>query len=241
MGLAANISPLSAQCLPAFLPFHLYTFRLRLRFEKKMKLLFSLVGLSLLAFVLADELKIDVESVPDSCEAKSKNGDMLSMHYTGTLLDGTKFDSSVGREPFSFQLGAGQVIKGWDQGLTDMCVGEKRQLTIPARLAYGEQGAGDVIPPGSTLKFDVELLAINEAPPVENVFKRIDTDEDNQLSREEVAGYIKKHIPGDESASSDRPPQDPLKITEEIFHHEDQDRDGFISFDEFSGPKHDEL
>ena len=56
-----------------------------------------------------------------------------------------------------------------------------------------------------------------------------------------VAGYIKKHIPGDESASSDRPPQDPLKITEEIFHHEDQDRDGFISFDEFSGPKHDEL
>ena len=58
-----------------------------------MKLLFSLVGLSLLAFVLADELKIDVESVPDSCEAKSKNGDMLSMHYTGTLLDGTKFDS----------------------------------------------------------------------------------------------------------------------------------------------------
>jgi len=207
----------------------------------KMKSLFFIVALFVAIASADEELKIDVEFVPENCEAKSKNGDMLSMHYTGTLLDGKKFDSSVGRDPFSFQLGAGQVIKGWDQGLTGMCVGEKRQLTIPSQLAYGDQGAGNVIPPGATLKFDVELLGINEAPPMDNVFKKIDADKDNQLSKEEVAGYIKKHIPTPEHADSDNPAQDPLKITEEIFQHEDQDRDGYISFDEFSGPKHDEL
>merc|ERR1712116_51150 len=80
---------------------------------------------------------------------------------------------SLGRDPFSFQLGAGQVIKGWDQGLTDMCIGEKRTLTIPPQLGYGDQGAGNVIPPGATLKFDVELVGINEAPPMDNVLKKI--------------------------------------------------------------------
>lgn len=208
-----------------------------------MKVLFCIAS-CFLALALAEELQIEVESVPENCEAKTKNGDMLSMHYTGSLLDGKVFDSSAGRDAFSFQLGAGQVIKGWDQGLLDMCVGEKRKLTIPSQLAYGEQGAGKVIPPGATLKFDVELVAINEAPAIDNVFKKIDTDEDNQLSKEEVAGYIKKHIPApenDESADPERPVQDPFKITEEIFQHEDADRDGYISFDEFSGPKHDEL
>jgi len=109
------------------------------------------------------------------------------MHYTGTLDDGTKFDSSHDRnQPFQFQLGAGQVIKGWDQGLTDMCIGEKRKLVIPASLGYGDRGAGNVIPPGATLHFDVELLSMNEAPPPSNVFKQIDIDDDHQLSKEEV-------------------------------------------------------
>jgi len=98
---------------------------------------------------------------PANCGQTSKDGDVLAMHYTGTLTDGTKFDSSVGKKPFQFTLGAGRVIKGWDQGLTGMCVGEKRELVIPPSLGYGSRGAGGVIPPDATLYFDVELVDIN--------------------------------------------------------------------------------
>lgn len=94
-------------------------------------------------------------------------------------------------QPFSFQLGVGQVIKGWDQGLLDMCVGEKRKLTIPPSLGYGDKGAGNVIPGGATLFFETELIHIGDAQhPTTNVFKEIDSDKDNQLSREEVRGFV---------------------------------------------------
>jgi len=102
--------------------------------------------------------------IEDTLEGKgveAKAGDRVSVHYTGTLTDGTKFDSSVDRgTPFEFDLGAGEVIAGWDQGVAGMKVGGKRTLTIPSHLAYGERGAGSIIPPNATLIFEVELLDI---------------------------------------------------------------------------------
>ena len=98
--------------------------------------------------------------VGDGDEAQDYN--KVVVNYTGALLDGSIFDSSLkpGRTPFTFTLGAGSVIKGWDQGVKGMRVGGKRKLTIPPDLGYGDNGAGNVIPPGATLIFEVELLEI---------------------------------------------------------------------------------
>ena len=102
------------------------------------------------------------EKITSGDGASPKRGDSVTVHYTGWLTDGSKFDSSVDRdEPFTFVLGTGQVIQGWDQGVAGMQVGEKSRLTIPPELAYGAQGYPGAIPPNATLIFEVELLSIS--------------------------------------------------------------------------------
>src|ERR1700735_4927431 len=105
------------------------------------------------------ELKI--EDTKPGAGAEAKTGTTVTVHYVGTLTDGTKFDSSRDRgQGFTFRLGAGQVIKGWDQGVAGMKVGQVRKLTIPPHLAYGDRGFPPVPPPNSTLVFEVELLGV---------------------------------------------------------------------------------
>ena len=106
------------------------------------------------------ELKI--EDLRLGTGAEAVNGKTVTVNYSGTLTNGTKFDSSYDRgTPFSFTLGAGEVIKGWDLGVAGMKVGGKRKLTIPSDLGYGSRGAGADIPPNATLIFEVELLEVN--------------------------------------------------------------------------------
>ena len=109
-----------------------------------------------------DVTELKVEDLVVGTGAEAKTGDLVTVHYTGWLTDGTTFDSSVDRgQPFSFTIGEGRVIPGWEQGVAGMKVGGKRRLTIPPDLAYGDAGAGNgAIPPGATLVFDVELLNV---------------------------------------------------------------------------------
>ena len=104
---------------------------------------------------------LEIQDVERGFGDTARAGQTVSVHYTGYLQDGTKFDSSLDRgEPFTFPLGAGKVIRGWDEGLVGMKVGGRRKLIIPPELAYGSRGAGRLIPPGATLVFDVELLEV---------------------------------------------------------------------------------
>lgn len=116
--------------------------------------------------VSVEESGLQIEIISSGHGREAVAGDNVTVHYTGWLYDetaddnrGAKFDSSVDRgDKFQFPLGAGQVIKGWDEGVAGMLIGEKRVLTIPPDMGYGERGAGDVIPPGATLVFEVELF-----------------------------------------------------------------------------------
>lgn len=185
------------------------------------------------------EVKVDVYEGPTECEDDDKvqPGNRLSMHYTGKIDEssatgekGKEFDSSRGRgDTFDFTIGQGSVIQGWEEGLLGLCKGAKANIVIPPDMGYGEQGAGADIPGGATLHFDVEVVDVQEGVPGEpngmpNVFKQIDLNEDNKLDKSEIDEFFK----GMGTATP-----------EEIWEMEDKDKDGFISWDEFSGPKTD--
>ncbi|KXJ27663.1 FK506-binding protein 2 [Exaiptasia diaphana] len=113
-----------------------------------------------------NDLEIVVEHKPENCNRKARIGDTVAVHYTGALENGRVFDSSLvqGREPIQFELGKNRVIKGWEEGIKGMCVGEKRKLIIPPHLGYGKQGVSNVIPPESYLIFTTELMDIKTKP-----------------------------------------------------------------------------
>ena len=113
------------------------------------------------AKVVTTDSGLKYQDLKEGTGDPAKTGDTVEVHYTGWLKDGTKFDSSLDRnKPFTFPLGAGRVIKGWDEGVAGMKVGGKRKLIIPPDLAYGKEGRGGVIPPDAELTFEVELLKI---------------------------------------------------------------------------------
>ena len=170
---------------------------------------------------------------PTDCATKTAAGMHLSMHYTGSIDEssatgtpGEQFDSSVSRgKTFDFQLGAGRVIRGWDEGLLGLCKGAKATLIIPPEMGYGAQGAGGVIPGGATLRFEVEVVDFSDqAPPAPNLFKDLDKNPaDGKLSKDELLEYF---IKVGEKA-----------IPDGLWESEDKNSDGFISWEEFGGPK----
>lgn len=110
---------------------------------------------------MTQNAELKVEKYHEGTGAQAQAGQTVKVHYTGTLENGTQFDSSRGRgQPIEFQLGVGQVIAGWDEGIAQLRVGDKAKLTIPPHLGYGERGAGGSIPPNATLIFDVELVSV---------------------------------------------------------------------------------
>jgi len=194
-----------------------------------------LLGLfGLVALTKAGEIpggNVEITGGPTECEDPLKDGELVKMHYTGTIdkssktgVAGKQFDSSRTRgQTFDFPLGAGRVIAGWDKGLVGLCVGAQAILTIPPELGYGSRGAGADIPADATLSFDVEVMGRGEAPPEPNLFKDLDTNKDTKLSKEEVLAYFKK--------------QGQEKLPDGLWDGEDKDGDGFITWEEFGGPK----
>ncbi|KAK7877945.1 hypothetical protein WMY93_031421 [Mugilogobius chulae] len=138
----------------------------------------------------ADEadVKIEVVSKPLECAQKSKKGDLMNVHYDGFLLDGTQFFCSRSDKkghPVWMVVGVGQVIRGLDAGMLDMCVGEKRKITVPPELAFGTNGKGPV-PPNATVIFEVEALAVSRGPRSMEAFSDMDQNKDRKLTKDEV-------------------------------------------------------
>ncbi|XP_069505018.1 peptidyl-prolyl cis-trans isomerase FKBP14 [Ambystoma mexicanum] len=199
-----------------------------------------LTALCRAALIPEPEVSVEVKHRPFLCRRSTKFGDLLLVHYTGTLEStGEGFHSTYkdnNGQPVWFTLGIKEVIVGWDKGLQGMCIGERRILTIPHSLAYGKKGKGKV-PPESTLIFDIELMDIRNGPRSHESFQEMDLNDDWKLSKEEVKVYLKKEFERHGTEMNDTHHDG---LVEDIFDKEDEDRDGFISSREFTY-KHDEL
>uniref|UniRef100_A0A8C5R3F1 peptidylprolyl isomerase n=1 Tax=Leptobrachium leishanense TaxID=445787 RepID=A0A8C5R3F1_9ANUR len=188
-----------------------------------------------------EDVKIEVTFVPSECEPKSKKGDLVNAHYDGYLAHNmSKFFCSRSEKdghPKWFVLGVGQVIKGLDIALLNMCRGEKRKVVIPPSLAYGDKGY-DKIPPNATLIFEIELLGIGRGPRSVEAFQQMDLDNDMQLSRDEISHYLTEEFRKD---GKKRDPSVHGLILKDIFEKNDHDGNGLISPKEYNVYKHDEL
>eukprot|EP00794_Sanderia_malayensis_P017399 gene17399-19142_t len=182
---------------------------------------------------------IGLVSRPAYCERTTQRGDKLTVHFNASMADGKVFETTFKKSPFEFVIGNGQVITGFEYGLMDMCIGEKRRLTVPSKYAYGSTTFGAKVPGRITLYFDVELLdfqRMQHPPRKSNIFRVIDVNDDGLLSKEEVQKYVRNNRIDDNRGESGI-----TQVLKEIFQEEDRDRDGFIDHGEFSGVKHDEF
>ncbi|KAM4626199.1 peptidyl-prolyl cis-trans isomerase FKBP7 [Discoglossus pictus] len=213
------------------------------------KLLIVLQAFSLLAIHAqgqktedaVEEVKIEVIHLPKVCNQKSKRGDLVNAHYDGYLAqDLSKFycsRSDKDGHPKWFVLGVGQVVKGLDIALLNMCPGERRKVVIPPSLAYGEKGF-ETIPPNATLIFEIELYGISKGPRSVEAFQQIDLDNDKQLSRDEISHYLTEEFRKD---GKKRDPSVHTWTLNDIFEKNDRNGDGFISAREYNVFQHDEL
>uniref|UniRef100_A0A6V2QRQ7 peptidylprolyl isomerase n=1 Tax=Ditylum brightwellii TaxID=49249 RepID=A0A6V2QRQ7_9STRA len=196
----------------------------------------ALLATALFGITIASEFKIEVYEGPTDCadEEKIHSGHFVRIHYSGKIDEssatgqkGLNFDSSRWRnKPFEFQMGAGRVLEGWERGFMGMCKGAKAIFIIPPELGYGDVGAGeDVVPGGATLHFDVEVLDILDEgtePPQANIFEMIDDNGDGKLSEDEVEDFFEGQG---------------ANVPDGLWEEEDANGDGFISWEEFNGPK----
>lgn len=185
----------------------------------------------------------EVTYKPAACDTNPdelfvERGDNIAIHFTGVISEkslvgdvGTQFDSSYDKDqPFEFTIGVGQALRGWDENLMGMCVGEKRRLVLPPEYAFGDQGAGEKVPGGATVQFDVELMSVKERTDV-NVFEQIDADGSGDITFEELSAWFETHPAREED------PEAIKDAPQHLFAMEDQNQDGVISWEEFGGPK----
>lgn len=174
----------------------------------------------------ASELVVKTLHLPEQCDSKTERGSFIKIHYTVSIDEssetgeqGLKVDSTLDGAPYTFGLGVENVIDGWNKGLLNMCVGEKRELIVPPALAYGSDGLGERVPGGATLNFEVECVGISDMP---DVFLQVDRDGSGTLTKEEVNTWF-------EMRGFDRIPNG-------LWYDNDMNKDGVISRNEFTGP-----